>query len=624
MYSNCIFPISQDILKISIYPHTLCTIFHKPFTAIRIFSFYRITVWNTILIEEKTCQQGEKFMKKKIHILLSIIAAIFIAVGLIHPFSASAENTSPASLVTLNKTASPLDENLETKMELSFPGVDDNLASDIVFVLDKSGASDQTGINQKAMEFLDNLHKQAIDKGVNVKVGVVLFNRIGNIKRNLTDIGTGYDDIKKAMTSSVSMGTNLHSGLLAGKKLLDEDTSVLNSRKHLVLITDGATYLYSKNNDYTTSYTKSFGDPTKQINPATGNPFKNSSDKKGGIWEYQSREYNVAESLTFSNAMKDPNQLKIYLDEKRAHNSDYEKYEYGYDYLSAYLNIGRKVTPISADAVANIDTAFINADDTFSEIASKYKTYVFFKNTADFDGSNFLKYMTRNTCGLSTDFVELEKAVNHMIDTGSSLDDEIGKDFDFVNDPSKISISVGDEKLEPVKLSDNLYGFGPRGDGSYRFLLTYTNNNGKETLKLDINEAVKTTAPLKLNYSEKLVNVPTKPGAYKFNTNESAVLNLVDSSGNSLGSLNFPYPLVNYTVQKETTTSETTTPETTSSVTDTSTEITTTGTNKSDKPKVETAPETGDRSNTSKYIFAFIIAGAVFAIIILGIHKKRS
>ena len=557
-------------------------------------------------------------MKKKINILLAVIAAIFIAVGLMHPSLASAEDTSPASLVTLKKTASPLDKNLETKMELSFPGVDDNLASDIVFVLDKSGASDQTGINQQAMEFLSNIHKQAVDKGVNVKVGVVLFNRVGNIKLNLTDVGSGYDDIKKAMTSTVSMGTNMHAGLLAGKKLLDDDTSVANSRKHLVLITDGATYLYYKNNDYTTSYTKSFGDPKQQINPATGNPFPGGTDKKGGIWEYQSREYNVSEKLTFSNAMKDPAVLKTYLDEKRTHNSDYEKYEYEYNFSSAYLNVGRKVTPISVDAVANIYTAFIKADDTFSEIAANYKTYVFFKNSADFDGSNFLKYMTRNTGGLSTDFVELEKSVNHMIDKGSSLDDEIGKDFDFVKDPKKISISIGDEKLEAVKVSDNLYGFGPLSDGSYRFLLNYANNNGKETLKLNINEAIKTTAPLKLNYYEKLVNVPTQPGNYKFNTNESAVLNLVDSSGNAVGSLAFPYPIVSYSVPKETTTSETT-----SSVTDSSTE-TTSGTDKSNTPKVENAPKTGDRSNASKYIFAFIIAGAVFSIVMLSIHKKRS
>lgn len=109
--------------------------------------------------------------------------------------------------------------------------------------------------------------------------------------------------------------SGLNADLLAGKKLLDDDTGVLDSRKHLVLITDGATYLYSKNNDFNTSYTKSFGDPKLQTNPKTVAPFQYSNDKKGGIWEYQSREYNVAEDLTFSNAMNDPNSLKTYLDE---------------------------------------------------------------------------------------------------------------------------------------------------------------------------------------------------------------------------------------------------------------------------------------------------------------------
>ncbi|MDU0938748.1 MAG: hypothetical protein E7A81_00465 [Clostridiales bacterium] len=207
--------------------------------------------------------------------------------------------------------------------------------------------------------------------------------------------------------------SGLNADLLAGKKLLDDDTGVLDSRQHLVLITDGATYLYSKNNDFNTSYTKSFGDPKLQTNPKTGAPFQYSNDKKGGIWEYQSREYNVA----------------------------------------------------------------------------------------DFNGTNFLKYMTRNTEGLSPDFVELQKAVSHLIDTGSSVEDEIGKDFDFVNDPGKISLNIGDEVLKPVNIAEGQYGFRSRSDGTYRYVLTYSDNGVKETLLLNINETVKTEAPVKLNYS---------------------------------------------------------------------------------------------------------------------------
>lgn len=483
-------------------------------------------------------------MKTKFKKLLSGIALLFLVLGSVFTLNVQAEDSS---LITVNKTASNLDNNLETSITLSLSGKEDKLASDIVFVLDKSGASDQTGINAKALEFLQNLSEQAEAKKLNVKVGVVLFNRVGNIKLDLTDIRTSYDKIQEAMKSKVNMGTNLHAGLLAGKKLLDDDTSVDNSRKHLVLITDGATYLYSKNNDYTTSYTRSFDDPKKQTNPVTGQPYINGSDKKGGIWEYQSREYNVKEDLTFSNAMKSPEKLEEYLNIKRQYDNQYSQYEYVYDSSSAYFGLGRKTTPIEANAVANIDAAFIHSVDTFDQIAAKYKTYVFYKNAADFDGSTLLKYMTRNTGGLATDFAKLENAIYSLVAKGSSLGDIIGKDFDFVNDINKISLKLGNDTLKVTKLSANEYGFGEATNGIYPYVLTYTPGDG-EKLHLQINETIQAEKPLVLTYSEKLVNIPTGPGKYTFDTNEEAILNPVDSNGNNLAKITFPKPKVQYTV----------------------------------------------------------------------------
>lgn len=55
------------------------------------------------------------------------------------------------------KTATELDENLETKVTLSFPGKREAEPSDVVFVLDKSGASAQTDIYKQAKEFLEQI-----------------------------------------------------------------------------------------------------------------------------------------------------------------------------------------------------------------------------------------------------------------------------------------------------------------------------------------------------------------------------------------------------------------------------------------------------------------------------------
>lgn len=464
--------------------------------------------------------------------------------------------------ITVSKTAGALSGNLETEVTLSFPGKEDHLGSDIVFVLDKSGASDWNGIFAKAKEFLDYVREQAVAHGLEVKIGVVLFNYKANIELPLSDITTSYDDIVDALGSSKQHGTNMHAGLLAGKALLDADTEVSASRKHLVLISDGATYLYSKDDDYTTCCSRSFGDPKLQTNPATGLPF-GGIDREGGIWEFLNRDGNVtyasdgSEGTAFQYALSDPVKLGEYLDLKRQHGAGtFDEYDFAYGYDNGqtipYLN-RTALIPISNTAVTNIDKAFVSCDDVFQEIAAEgYNTYVYYEDVADFDGSNFLRYLVRNTNDyqLDTDFAELENAVVNLISAGSTVDDIIGSDFDFVDDTSKISLKVGDETLHAKKLSETEYGFGTPTDGEYPFVLTYT-EGGSESLHLDINKTVLASAPLTLTYSEKLVNVPAEPGTYRFDTNESAVLNCVDSMGNLAGTIAFPVPQVVYTLSEE-------------------------------------------------------------------------
>ena len=454
-----------------------------------------------------------------------------------------------------NKTATRLNSRNETEITLTFPGQQDILASDVVFVLDKSGASAQADIYNQAKTFLAEVKKKAEEKGIPVKVGVVLFNRIGNIKQELTALTTGYNDILNAMNSSVSMGTNMHAGLLAAKAMLDADTKVAAKNKHVILISDGATYLYSKNGDYTTAYTRSFGDPKKQTNPTTGQPYANGGDKKGGIWEYQSREYNLpngwkkfddGKNFVFSEATKSPDKLGEYLAYYREQDQNWAQYEYEYNFGSAYFGTGRKTTPIDLNAPANIDIAFMRTDDTFQEmVKSGYDMNVYFKNAADFDGTVFLQYLVRNSNRgeLNTDFGGLQNAIIDRIAAGSKVVDIVGRDFDFIADPAKISLHVGNETLPIEKIADGKYGFGKLNDGSHRFVLTHTNGSD-ETLTLEINETIFPNKPVMLKYRQKLVNVPTEPGVYIFKTNEKATLHPKDGNGEAGDPIPFPVPEV--------------------------------------------------------------------------------
>ena len=468
---------------------------------------------------------------------------------------------SSVALKQNQKTATELDENLETKVTLSFPGKREAEPADVVFVLDKSGASAQEDIFKQAKAFLEEINQKAKADGLDIKVGVVLFNKIGNIQQPLTDVVTGYDDILTAMNSSVHSGTNMDAGLLAAKSILDADTAVKAENKHVILISDGATYLYCKNGDYTTPYTRSFGDPTKQTNPETGAAY-NGTNGMGGIWESQRREYNTnnawkkfsdGSNFIFSQAMTSPQKLGEYLayyrDQYENSEKNWNQYDYEYTVAASIVGTSNPI-PIEVTAPCNIDAAFWSTDDTFqSMVNAGYDMNVYYKNAADFDGQVFLQYLVRNSNEgkLNTDFNKLKAKLIDKIAAGSTVVDVIGADFDFVNDPAKISLTANGEKLTPEKIDDATYGFGKLADGSYRFTLGYVDGD-QEMLALTLNEAASPSKPVVLEYSEHLVNVPTEPGTHVLKVNESAVLNPVDGNGVSGESYEFPVPTVTYTV----------------------------------------------------------------------------
>ena len=461
--------------------------------------------------------------------------------------------TDQSAALTQNvKTATALDENLETKVTLSFPGQREAEPADVVFVLDKSGASAQTDIFKQAKAFLEEINQKAKADGLNIKVGVVLFNKVGNIQQPLTDVVTGYDDILTAMNSSVRHGTNMDAGLLAAKSILDKDTAVKAENKHVILISDGATYLYCKGGDFTKPYTRSFGS------------VEGGRNMMGGIWEWQSREYHTnnawkkfsdGSNFIFSQAKESSEKLGQYLDYYRDQYENSEKNwaQYDYEYTDDAANNGTtNPIPVDVTAPCNIDVAFWSTDDTFqSMVNAGYDMNVYYKNEADFDGSYFLKYLTRNSNNgeLNTDFDKLKAKLVDKIAAGSTVEDTIGANFDFVNDPAKISLTANDEKLSPEKIDATTYGFGKKNDGTYRFTLKYQAGEN-EKLTLTLNEAAAPSRPVVLEYSELLVNKPTEPGTHTLKVNESAVLHPIDGNGVAGEAYEFPVPTVDYTVAK--------------------------------------------------------------------------
>ena len=477
--------------------------------------------------------------------------AIAMSVPVAPAFATDAAASGQTTALEQNqKTATELDENLETNVTLSFPGKREAEPADVVFVLDKSGASAQKDIYNQAKSFLEEVKTKAQVDGLDIKVGVVLFNRVGNIQQPLTDVVTGYDSILTAMNSSLHSGTNMDAGLLAAKSMLDADAAVKAENKHVILISDGATYLYCKSGDYTKPYTRSFGS------------VEGGKNFMGGVWEWQSREYHTnnawkkfsdGSNFIFSQAMTSPEKLGEYLayyrDQYENSEKNWAQYDYEYTASAAAFGTSNPI-PVDVTAPCNIDVAFWSTDDTFqSMVNAGYDMNVYYKNAADFDGQVFLQYLTRNSNGskLDTDFNKLRAKLIDKIAAGSTVEDFIGNNFDFVNDASKISLNVAGEDLAPEKIDETTYGFGKRADGTYRFTLKYTAGEN-EKLVFTLNEAAVPAKPVVLTYSEVLVNKPTEAGTHSLKVNESATLHPVDGYGNEGTASDFPVPTVTYTV----------------------------------------------------------------------------
>ena len=548
------------------------------------------------------------------------VAALTFGVSVTTPPQATADEvvgaTDQSAALTQNvKTATALDENLETKVTLSFPGQREAEPADVVFVLDKSGASAQTDIFKQAKAFLEEINQKAKADGLNIKVGVVLFNKMGNVQLPLTDVATGYDDILNAMNSSVRSGTNMHAGLLAAKSILDADTAVKAENKHMILISDGATYLYCKDGDFTKPYTRSFGS------------VEGGRNMMGGIWEWQSREYHTnnawkkfsdGSNFIFSQAMTSPEKLGEYLAYYRDQyeNSDSNWAQYDYEYTAIAANTGTtNPIPVDVTAPCNIDVAFWSTDDTFqSMVNAGYDMNVYYKNAADFDGQVFLKYLTRNSNNgeLNTDFDKLKAKLVDKIAAGSTVEDTIGANFDFVNDPAKISLTANGEKLSPEKIDATTYGFGKNNDGTYRFTLKYQAGEN-EKLTLTLNEAAAPSRPVMLEYSELLVNKPTEPGTHTLKVNESAVLHPIDGNGVAGEAYEFPVPTVDYTVAKPD-------PAPQPGATDKPSDNGTT----TDKPGAKTAlAKTGDEAFAIG-MGCLLVAGASACVIATALKRRRN
>ena len=476
--------------------------------------------------------------------LLAILLALIMMLTTVSAMAAAAPEKWD---ISKSKTATNLDANYESKVTLSLPSAEEPLVSDIVFVLDKSTSAQ---LEQQALNMLKELKAQVEKTGATVKVGVVIFNKVANVANDgkFFNLATEYDGIEAAIKQEIKSGTNTHAGLLAGKKMLDDDKSVENNRKYLIFVSDGITYMYDKEAKIVPYYWMNDNSPYFSKDPYSWK-FKYHNNNAPDDWSVWIKVVEAAMSAEAGNA-PDPvpydSTLNVEIGELVSAEMQYttsvdRALYYSYQTYQAAKNAGYNVYAMTADS---------GADTTYPW------------------GPSFMNYLAGDK---KVDFSEIRNDILYLVGAGSTVTDYMGYvegdyNFDFVNDAAALSLKVGDDSYQAIKLEDNKYGFKPSGNNSdgnnsYDYIVEYfPKEKDEENFVWTINVPVSNFAPVQLTYAVKLTNPKTAPGTYGtydkdgsnnyegLYTNNSAALLPVNSNNIEGEKEYFNKPTVSYTV----------------------------------------------------------------------------
>ena len=437
--------------------------------------------------------------------------------------------------VSRSKTATALDTNTWTSnVTLSLPSAEEALASDVVFVLDKSTS---TELEDQALGMLAALKDQAASTEAKVKVGVVIFNKEANVTP-LTDLATGYETIENAIKQEIRSGTNTHAGLLAGKQMLDEDNEVAANRKYLIFVSDGITYMYN-------------AEPT-----ATAWSFMADS------WNHWANPENWNSKYGNNNP---PDDWSAWMTEIGTQVKDQgTQYEYPYEPSGKTATNWTPEDDTYKNYANSIDKALYLTYQVYQEAQTQgYNCYAVANesSTGYSWGPAFMHYLAN---GQTVDFDKIQNDILYAVSAGSTVEDQMGDAFDFV--PGSLKLTVGGTELKS-KANGNMTYFGDDvenlSENNCRFKVLY--DPTADAFVWTINENVSNFAPVQLTYTVKLTKPETAPGTYGTEdlkgeknvpadkalfTNKRAVLNAINSAGAQLNPLDFPKPSVSYTVKK--------------------------------------------------------------------------
>ena len=468
--------------------------------------------------------------------------------------------------VSKSKTATNLDANYQSQVTLSLPSAQEQLVSDVVFVLDESSA--YNAVVEEMDTMLNNLADHVAKNEAAVKVGVVVFR--GNADTKDLELLTpdSIDDINAFVRTRPDVGgSNMMAGLQAAEAML-QNAPEDDSRKYMILIGDGITYTWSGENGEQLGV--NFANADAPTIPMLASP--DAFDVKHGNG-YLPNDWS-----------KHLNEVSSVMEKTISEKSS--SYSRGVDISTfPFIRNDEKDTYTSS-----VDISLYKCDQLYRNLSSKYHCYTVMRSAPSLSdpsktdgeihpwGPSFMNYLAN---GKEVSFAEIQNDIYYLLDAGSQVVDVIGEgidnvgneyDFKFIDEADKLTLKVGNEVL-PIHEKNGYYGFGEKltsGDyaGHYPYELTYyPEGMGTRSLEVagelfrwDINVPVSNFAPVQLTYTVQLTNPQTADGTYGqydadgseeyagLYTNKMAILYPVDSNGVEGEQEAFQKPTVSYSI----------------------------------------------------------------------------
>ena len=569
----------------------------------------------------------------------------------------NAEDATTQWTVSKSKTATALDTNNETQVTLSLPSKQEQLTSDVLFVMDVSSCTKDAA--DMSTQIFADLDAQIKANNASVKAGLVVFKGnaavavplediskaktdIVDFAKKLKDAKTAYDNkdggaaYKALIPSLMPSGSNLSAGLACAKNVLDNSNDgVANNRKHMVLVSDGGTYLFCKENgkdasgNQTYDYTSAW---TREMNNA-GTVCSYAQD--GTIAELNVKYKTLEEEKSNTTyAQWAPSNWTSYLTNLKQIDLDQQLYKKNYvydgsDHKDKYMDTIDGIKP-----VINIEESFLQSADIYQQMQNAgYDCHTYTTNSKI--APIFTGFMNYLAGGSAQNILTVGNEIFYMLNSGNVYD-EMGTDtdyaFSFVNDSARISLTVDGtvytaKSVAAANGETSVYEFrSSANEATAPYVVHYyaASSNTKEHIVWDINVPVTELARVQLTYAEKLTTIPTTRGDHTLNTNGITTLNATDSNGKTT-SEDFTSPTVVYTVAQVTpvtpaspdpvSPARPTTPVTPTNTDNTETTTNTAANTTNARPST---PSTGDETNSLFYAGMFAASAAgIFLILVL-------